>query len=571
MDVPVSAGVLLSFGLSVYDAVTGADHAYFEASTSLLFVLLGGRVLDQMMRRKAKSAVSALARMMPRGANMLDDSGRIEYVPMEMIRPSVRLLVAVGDRIPTDGIVSVGKSEIDGSLVSGESSWRYVSTGSEVRAGEINQGQPFTMTASVAPEDSVLSEMTRMLAAAEDGRASYRRLADRAASLYAPIVHSFALLAFAGWFHFSGDLHMAITIAVAVLVVTCPCALGIAVPMVQVVLARRLFEQGVIGTDGSAYERIAEIDTVVLDKTGTLTTGEPSLLEVDPLSAPWLGLAASIAGWSSHPYSKAICTADSRTEQVGDAFVLEDVREVAGYGVEARSGQHVYRLGRPGWAMHQTGGDGETSSVTLSRDGSALAHFRFGETLRPGAAEMVRELSQRGLAIRILSGDNPAAVSRISELLGVKVFSAGLLPGDKVNAISELQSSGHKVLMIGDGINDAPALRASYASMAPSSASDIGRSAADFVFVGGDLAVVAETLDAVHKASRLVKQNFMLAAVYNAVSLPLALAGFVTPLIATIAMSTSSIMVIANALRLGAANSPRQRRKPSAAAAERAA
>lgn len=549
MDVPISAGVLLSFGLSLYDAASNAPQAYFEASTSLLFVLLGGRLLDHMMRRKAKSAVAGLARLMPQGANVVAADGSINYVPLNEVDAGSRLLVAVGSRVPTDGFVVEGRSELDSSLVTGESVWQPIDVGSEVRAGAINQGAPFVLTASVAPTDSLLSEMTRMLATAENARSHYRRLADRAAALYAPVVHSLSLLALIGWLYGSGDIHMALTIAITVLVITCPCALGIAVPMVQVVLARRLFDRGVMATDGSAFERLAEIDTIVFDKTGTLTTGEPKLLDREEIPEHALVIAGSMARLSRHPISKALSSAHSRSGLKVIAF--DDTQELAGYGLEASVGSDIYRLGRPDWATDsKIATTGELSAVTLSRNGQPMANFTLGETLRPGAADLIRSLRSRQIDVRILSGDSASAVGRIANILGIEKFSAGLRPGDKVRAITELQGAGRKVLMVGDGINDAPALRAAHVSMAPSSGSDIGRSAADFVFLGDNLSVVGESLEGATMAMKLIRQNFALAVAYNIVSIPLALSGYVTPLIATVAMSSSSILVVANALRL---------------------
>lgn len=551
MDVPISAGVLLSFGLSLYDAVGNAPQAYFEASTSLLFVLLGGRLLDHTMRRKARSAVAGLARLMPRGANVVEANGSINFVPLADIHAGARLFVPVGARVPADGVVVEGHSELDSSLVTGESAWQPINVGSEVRAGAINQTAPFVLSACVAPGDSLVSEMTRLLAAAEDSRSHYRRIADRAAAIYAPLVHTMSLLALVGWLYSSGDIHKALTIAIAVLVITCPCALGIAVPMVHVVLARRLFDRGVLATDGSAFERLAEIDTVVFDKTGTLTTGQPKLLNREQVTNEHLAIAGSLARLSGHPMSRALAVAHA--EAGLNLIGFDATRELAGYGLEASLGEDTYRLGRPEWAgalSIAAAKPAENAGIILSRNGQSIAEFTFGETLREGASRLLRSLRARNLEVLILSGDSEPAVRQVAAAVEVRQFLSDLLPGDKVNAIEELQRKGCKVLMVGDGINDAPALRAAYVSMAPSSASDIGRSAADFVFLGESLSVIDESLQAVTAATRLVRQNFALAAIYNIVSLPLALAGYVTPLIATLAMSSSSVLVIANALRL---------------------
>jgi P-type Cu2+ transporter len=548
MDVPVSIGIVLSFLLSLYDAFSNTPHAYFEASTSLVFVLLAGRVLDNAMRQKAKSAVAALARILPRGANLVAASGTIDYVALSDIKPGMRLLVPSGGRCPVDGTVADGQSNMDASLVTGESRWKSIGPGSEVRAGELNMSNPFIVEASVEAQQSLIFEMSRMLQEAEDGRSQYRRLADRAAGLYAPVVHSLSALAFIGWVAATGDLHRALTIAITVLIITCPCALGLAVPMVQVVLARRLFERGVMATDGSAYERLNEIDTVIFDKTGTLTTGRPALLNADDIAREHLILAGSLAKLSSHPVASAIRSGLDEAGLRTNAFT--GVRERPGLGVEGLHDGHTFRLGRCEWTGPDGTSEAAIASTALAKDGRAVASFQIGETIRPGAVELVQFLKARGIGVAILSGDSESAVKSISSQVGIAVYQARLMPGDKVGYVQDLQARGKKVLMIGDGINDAPALKAAHVSMAPSSASDIGRSVADFVFLEDSLSAIRDTIDAACRAHALIRQNFALAAAYNMISLPIALSGLVTPLAAAIAMSTSSILVVANALRM---------------------
>ncbi|MDK1491266.1 heavy metal translocating P-type ATPase [Sinorhizobium sp. 7-81] len=552
MDVPISVGVVLAFALSVYDMLQNAPYAYFDASVSLLFVLLAGRTLDQMMRGRARSAVGALARLSPQGANVVTADGAVSYLPLPEIRPGMHLLVAAGDRVPVDSVVVAGASELDYSLVSGESCWRHAVQGIEIRAGVMNLSNPLTLRATSSADDSFLGEMARMMEAAESGRSTYRRLADRAATLYAPVVHGLALVSLCVWLYATGDLHKAITIGIAVLIITCPCALGLAVPMVQVVAVRRLFEQGVMVREGSALERLTDIDTVLFDKTGTLTLGEMRLVNVGSIPPEVLSLAAAMARSSKHPASVAIVAAAGR--QVARAS-FDSLKEVHGHGIEARTGEVVYRLGRPTWAssaFSPSADEGNSTTSVLSKNGHELAVFEFEDPLRPGARELVGALRAAGLSVRIASGDRYAAVSSVAHQLAVNDFAAELLPGEKVDLIRTLASENRKVLMIGDGLNDAPALAAAHVSIAPSSAADVGRNASDFVFLSRSLLAIREIKETAARADALIRQNFAMAVAYNIVSVPFAIAGQVTPVAAAISMSLSSIAVVGNALRLGA-------------------
>jgi P-type Cu2+ transporter len=386
-----------------------------------------------------------------------------------------------------------------------------------------------------------------MMEAAEQGRSAYRRIADRASSLYAPLVHLTALLTLIGWMFVEGDWHHAITIAVAVLIITCPCALGLAVPMVQVVAARRLFEAGIMIKDGGALERLAEVDTIVFDKTGTLTQGNPRLVDADRLDPAMLTLAGTIAAHSRHPFSRALA---SVAVVATPPLSFDAIAEVPGCGMEARMNGSVIRLGRPEWALDcVSGADINASSVVLSRDGKRLAYFRFEDSLRVGATDSVAELKRDGFAIEIVSGDCEAPVSALAASLGVSAL-ANVLPGGKAEHVADLAKAGKTVLMVGDGLNDTPALMAAHASMAPASAADVGRNAADLVFLREDLEAVPFAIAVSREAQKLVRQNLALAVGYNFIAVPIAILGYVTPLVAAIAMSGSSIVVVANALRL---------------------
>ncbi|MER8826397.1 cation-translocating P-type ATPase [Mesorhizobium sp. M0938] len=550
MDVPIAVGVSLAYAMSLYETINHGNHAYFDASVSLLFFLLIGRTLDHVMRERARTAVNGLSRLAARGAMVLREDGSRDYLPVEEIEPGLQLLITAGERIPVDGKIIRGSSDLDCSLVSGESTPRNAAAGEIVQAGTLNLTGSLTIEATAAAKDSFLAEMVRLMEAAEGGRAQYRRIADRVSALYAPVVHLTALVTFLGWMVATGDWHRAMTIAIAVLIITCPCALGLAVPIVQVVAARRLFENGVMVKDGSAMERLAQIDTAVFDKTGTLTLGEPRLVNASSIDPTMLAIAADIAAHSRHPLSKAIANFAGLAGQPK----LEAVSEHPGFGIEAIAAGSTWRLGRRGWAgwKARTGGEGRPGGTVLTKDGIIVASFVFEDALRADAQAAIEQLDAAQVSVEMLSGDTAAACGEVAATLGIRNFVPALLPSGKVEYIETLAKDGYTVLMVGDGLNDIPALSAAHVSMAPATAADVGRKAADFVFLRESLSAVPLALDISRKAGRLIRQNIAIAIVYNTIAVPIAILGHVTPLIAAIAMSASSLLVIGNALRLQA-------------------
>ena len=558
MDVPISLAVLLALGMSLYESLTGGEYVYFDASVTLLFFLLIGRTLDHMMREKARGAITRLSRLAAKGAFVLEADGTSRYVPLSDIEPAMTVLVPAGERIPVDGTVGKGSSDLDRSLVTGESLPVPIGVGDAVEAGTLNLTGPLELRVTKTAANSFLAEIVSMMEAAEQGKATFSRIADRAAAIYAPAVHLIALATFIGWMAIgSGDWHTALLVAISVLIITCPCALGLAVPIVHVVAANRLMKHGIMIKDGAALEKLCDVDTIVFDKTGTLTMGTPRVADqIGSCDSGTAGAIAALASQSTHPAAKAVAAhfGDNTTTRT-----VTEVREVPGSGISALIDGREARLGRAAWAFGILEEPEKTANVAegmdggdvvfACRDGSAIG-FALKDRLRPAASETVKALTADGIKLMILSGDNERAVADIARSLGIDDYRSGQTPADKIRTVEALQADGRHVLMLGDGINDAPALAAGHVSMAPSTGSDVGRLAADLVFMNERLDVIPFTRDIALRTDRLVKQNFALAVLYNCIAVPLSVLGFATPLIAAIAMSASSIAVVANSMRL---------------------
>ncbi|MGE0563973.1 MAG: heavy metal translocating P-type ATPase [Pseudolabrys sp.] len=542
MDVPISLGVVLALGMSVVETVNHAEHAYFDSALMLLFFLLVGRALDHAMRRKTRAAAGNLAALKAETAFRLKGD-EIVQVPAAALRANDRLLVRPGERVPADGVVLTGSSEIDESLITGETARRDVGGGDTVYAGSMNYAGALTLRVTAAGQATLIDEIERLLEKAAAARPRMRRLADTAARYYAPLVHLTAALTAAGWLLAGASLHDSVITAIAVLIITCPCALALAIPAVQVVASNALFRAGIIMNSGEMVERLATVDTIVFDKTGTLTLPEPRVENAASVDPVLLEMAARLALSSRHPLAVALAReAKSRTPYDGAV-------EEPGKGVHVSIDGEQARLGSPDYCGVANMDAAPDGSMIAFAHGSQSAVFSIRQALRSDVVEIVAELRRRGYDIHILSGDRPGAVAPVAAALGVSNAMGGLQPVEKIAIIEALKAGGRRVLMIGDGINDAPALASAHVSLSPISAADITQAQADAVFLGDRLAPVIDAIDIATRAHALMKQNLWLAAIYNAIAVPIAVAGLVTPLIAAVAMSGSSLLVTLNALR----------------------
>jgi Cu2+-exporting ATPase len=561
MDVPISLAVVTAAAMSVYESLVNGVDAYFDAAVMLLFFLLIGRTLDHVMRERARGAITALARIAAKGGIVIGIDGSHQFVSLREIRKNDRIFVPAGERVPIDSVVLKGKSKVDRSLVTGESAPAAVAPGDLLEAGVVNLSSSIEARATQTEDNSFLAEVVRLMEAAEKGKARFVRIADRAVRIYAPAVHVLALATFIGWMIIgNGDWHAAAYSAIAVLIITCPCALGLAVPIVHVIAAGRLFSRGVMLKDGAALEKLCKVDTVIFDKTGTLTLGR-SIVTGGSVNKEQCEIALALARTSAHPAAKAVARYVGNQHRPGMSEDIE-VHELPGLGLEAKVNNRLVRLGRQSWVnelashnppvWHRANQPNGTTGTTvwMCREGETPAYFVLDDALRPDTQKVVEQLRNEGLAIEIMSGDADLPVQAIARALSVTSVGSELKPQDKIDRILMLQRAGRRVMMIGDGLNDAPALAAADVSMTPSSGSDVGRQSADLVFVHDSLEGVTFARRIAKRADRLVKQNMAIAIAYNCIAVPFAMAGFVTPLVAALAMSSSSILVVANSMRL---------------------
>jgi len=544
MDVPITLAIGLALATSLWETMLSGAHAYFDAALALTFFLLAGRYLDHRTRAIARSAAEELTALEVPRATRVTEAGD-EQVNVSGLAVGDLIRVRPGGRMPVDGEIVTGTSELDRSLLTGEARPVFAGPGQAVSAGEVNLTGPLTLRATAVGSDTSLHRMADLVAIAESGRSRYTSLADGAAKLYAPGVHILAGFSFLGWYLYTWDMRTALNIAAAVLIITCPCALGLAVPAVTTAASGRLFRRGMLIKHETALERLAQVDTVVFDKTGTLTSGTPRLTNLDALPPEAVACALALAQGSSHPLARAIT--DAATEAGVAPAQIRDVTEVPGYGTKGTVDGCEVRLGRAGW----TGAQGVSETATFLKVGDRPpVAFTFTDALRPGAEAAVEALMRQGKRVILISGDTTPAVEALAQRLGIPDWLAEALPADKAARVEALTGDGARVLMVGDGLNDTAALAAAHVSISPASALDAARVASDIVLLGNDLSTISAACLTARSATRRITENFRIATVYNIVAVPLAVAGLATPLIAALAMSLSSVTVSLNSLRL---------------------
>lgn len=551
MDVPVALALAGAFLASAWHTWTGVGEVYFDSVTMFPFFLLTSRFLEMSARHRAGRLAEAQVRPLPASATRLRADGTTETVAVADLVPADRLLIRPGETVPADGRVIDGQSRVDESLLTGESLPLVKHGGDTLIGGSVNVESPLVMQVERVGGDTVLAAILRLLDRAQSEKPRLAQLADRVAAGFVGVLLVVAALVAWWW---SDQPELAFRITLAVLVVTCPCALSLATPAAITVATGSLIRRGLLATRGHALETLAHATHIVFDKTGTLTYGRPQLLTVQPLrevdTARCLELAAALERASEHPLGRVLAQATPTT------LVAGAVQNTPGVGVEGLIAEQCYRIGKPAFVAALSGmaappvPDNHATWVLLGDERGPLAWFPLADALRPQAREAVAALRELGLKVVLLSGDQPAAVQAVATQLGIREAAGGLLPGDKLDRLKALQAQGAVVAMVGDGVNDAPVLAAAQVSLAMGSGTAVAQSTADMVLLAESLEALPGGVRTARRTLAVIRQNLLWALLYNLVALPLAAAGWITPWMAAIGMSLSSLLVVANALRL---------------------
>ena len=551
MDTLVSIGTLAAYLWSAFIVITGsAGHVYFEVAAAVTVFLLAGRYSEAKAKRSAGSALRALLSLGAKEATVVRDGEEVRIGADELVVGDV-IVVRPGERVATDGVVIDGASALDTSAMTGESVPVDVSAGDSVLGGAVNTFGRILLRASRVGADTQLARMARMVSDAQSGKASIQRLADRVSAVFVPVVLVIAAVTLAGWLLTGHSAAMAFTAAVAVLIIACPCALGLATPTAILVGTGRGAQLGVLIKKPQVLETVRGIDTVVLDKTGTVTTGQMNVSAIE--TAPGedadvvLARGAAVEAASEHPVAAAIVTA-ARERGLRLAPVTDFAND-PGTGVSGVVDGTVVRVART--SDEAADSDGRTS-VEVSWGDIRRGVIRLADAVKPTSAEAIAELKAMGITPMLLTGDNQAVAARVAAEVGIAASDviAGVLPAQKADAISALQARGRRVAMVGDGVNDSVALATADIGMAMGTGTDAAIEAGDITLVRGDLRTVPTALRLSSRTLRIIKQNLFWAFGYNTAAIPLAALGLLNPMIAGAAMAVSSILVVANSLRL---------------------
>jgi len=569
MDVLVALGTSMAWGFSAIVTALGLDqHVYFEAGAAVITLVLLGKLLEARAKARTSEAIEALIRLQPRTARIERD-GQLLEVPVETLMPGDIFIVRPGEAVPVDGEVVEGASSLNESMLTGESMPIGKTSGDKVFAATANGEGMLRCRATGVGEHTLLAGIIRLVGEAQGSKAPVQRLADRISAVFVPVVCGIALATFAGWWLHGGVFAEALVNAVAVLVIACPCALGLATPTAIMVGTGQGARAGILVKNAEALEKAERISVLALDKTGTLTLGEPRVTDLVARAAEAgeiLRLAAALEQGSEHPLARAIldrAAAPGQSEAEGiparpAGAKLPPVEGFAarlGRGVEGRVEGRVLRLGSPEWIgaddeeITRLQGEGKTV-VALAEGERVLGLLAIADPLRPTSRAAVARLKARGLRLVMLTGDNPVTAAAIAREAGIDEFRAGVLPGDKAAAVIDLKAGGQRVAMVGDGINDAPALAAADVSFAIGAGSDAAIEAADLTLVRNDLAGVLDAIELSAATLGKIRQNLFFAFIYNVLGIPLAALGLLNPVIAGGAMALSSVSVVSNSLLL---------------------
>ncbi len=544
MDLAISIAIFLACVVSLLETFRSASHVYFDSAVMLIFFLLIGRYLDVKARKKA-FAVATEFTMLAASFGRVEEDSKMKILPSRQLLEDMILVVAAGEKIAADGIVIEGESEVDTSLITGESLPKKIIKNSEVFAGTINLAQPLKIRITKSPQHSLLAEIIHLSEEAEVKKNHYIRIADYLSKFYTPAVHLIAFATFLFWF--KNGWEVALMNATAVLIITCPCALALAVPIVQTIVISNFIKKGILVKSGEALEKLRETDVIVFDKTGSLTIGAPKLVKIiAPQSQiDYVKLAASLTKNSRHPIAQAISASYG-----GELFELQ-VEENQGLGLAAKFENKILRLGRKEFCgVKSDFGNEENLLSCFMKFGEEEIIFLFSDEIKMDAKAVIEKLRSDNKKIILLSGDSENVVKDVAQKLAISEFYFSQTPVSKVQFLEKLKAENKKFVMIGDGLNDAPALALSHVSISFSRASDIAQNIADVVIQGEKLMPIIDLFSSSKKALSLMKQNLLIALVYNLVAVPYAIAGHVVPLIAAIAMSSSSLLVLFNSLRM---------------------